>query len=307
MTNAAEERYSSEDKLLDWKRVCQVFDNPKVHKRHPGWKEVLDTCAVFDFRGHDYEKLQEKVHISEDAQELMAPLPFPKIAIVHDWQVYVLDLFWLSKEADIVAGNILAIMCPFSEHRHAYEVVISGYVEVDISEDASKTKAKSTMSDVHYTSVINGNPIYLTNDGDPDDLRALRVNEEDPNSSKAHDVLPGLFMNVITFLSYINAPTRFIVKQIPKKMGKAKKGQIPRLYQRPQYIILDKQNIKTRYLNSQPKGHKSPMPHLRRGHYRTLTSEKYRRKKGQRVWVRATHVKGNEIEWREGDRYYEVI
>lgn len=307
MTGVAEEQYSPEDKLLDWKRVCQVFDNPKVHKRHPGWKEVLDTCAVFDFRGHDYEKLQQESHIGDDAEELMAPLPFPKIAIVHDWQVYVLDLFWLSKEANIIAGNILALTCPFPEHRHVYEIAISGYVEVDISQEAVDRKLAATLSDVRYTSAINGNPTYITNDADADDLRALRVNEEDPNSHSARDVLPGLFMNVITFLSYINAPERFMVKQSPKKMGKAKKGQIPRLYQRPQYIILDKQSIKTRYLDSQSKGHKSPMPHLRRGHYRTLTSEKYKRKQGQRVWVRATHVKGNTVEWREGDRYYEVI
>ena len=296
---------SESNKLFDWQRVCQVFDNPKVHSRHPGWKEVLDMCAVFDFRGHDYEKLQAEIHIGENAEEL-ALLPFPKIAIVHDWQVYALDLFWLSEEANMVAGNMLALMCPFPEHRHAYEIAISGYVEVDISQEAVDKKTPATLSDVRYTSLLNGKPTYIM-DGADDDLRALRVNEEDPNGSKAHDVLPGLFMNVITFLAYINAPERFMVKQTPKKMGKAKKGQIPRLYQRPQYIILDKQNIKTRYLNSQPKGHKSPMPHLRRGHYRTLTSEKYKRKQGQRVWVRATYVKGNTVEWREDDRYYEVI
>lgn len=45
---------------------------------------------------------------------------------------------------------------------------------------------------------------------------------------------------------------------------------------------------------------------LRRGHYRTLSAPIYK-VPGQRVWVRATHVQGNTVEWREGDRFYKVI
>lgn len=290
--------------LFDWKRVCHVFDNPKAYKRHPEWKKVLDTCAIFDFRKHDFEKLQQETSISDDAKELMAPLPFPQIAIVHDWQVYVLDLFWLSEEAQIVAGNLLALMCPFPEYKHEYETAISGYVEIDFSTSVKFDDLAATTSDLRYTSLINGKPTYVMGDADP---RALRVNEVDPHHESGKKVLPGLFMNVITFLTYINSPERFIVEQLPEKTGKLKKGRIPRLYQRPQYIILDKQSIKKRYLDSQPNGRKSPMPHLRRGHYRTLTSEKFKRKHGQRVWVRATHVKGNTVEWREGERHYRVI
>lgn len=308
MNDTAE--YTAQDKLLDWKRVCQIFDNPKVHRRHPGWKDVLDTCAVFDFRGHDYEKLRAEIGISDNAEELMAPLPFPKIAIVHDWQCYAVDLFYVSEESNILAGNILAIMCPFPEHRHVYEVVISGYVEIDISEKATDDtgtffNGKPSMSDVCYTTMINGNPTAIHGNGEAHS--ALRKNDIDPNGHKATDVLPGLLVNITSFLAYINAPERYIVQQTPQKMGKPKKGQIPRIYQRPQYIILDKQGIKTRYTDSQPSDRRSPMPHLRRGHYRTLTAERYKAKQGQRVWVRATHIKGNEVEWREGDRFYKVI
>ncbi|KKK48905.1 hypothetical protein LCGC14_3140470, partial [marine sediment metagenome] len=74
----------------------------------------------------------------------------------------------------------------------------------------------------------------------------------------------------------------------------------------PRYILLDKTAIKSRYADSAPSGRASPLPHLRRGHYRTLMAERFKRP-GCRIWVRATHIKGNDVEWREGDRHYKVI
>lgn len=293
------------EKLTSWRRVCQVFDDPKIHRRHPGWKSVLDTCAVFDFTGHDYEELRGSVKLSENASELVSPLPFPTIAVVHDWQFFVVEMFWVSEDTNLIGANMLAFMCPYAEHKSQYEMIISGELEVDISVlPEGKKSPPATASDLRYTTVLEGKPTAINKE--TDELSPLGATDIDPNGGKALETLSGLFWNLVTFLTYINAPTRFIVKHTPKKMAAAKKGKIPRLYQRPQYIVLDKEKIRTRYLASQPSGRKSPMPHLRRGHYRTLTSDKFR-KKGQRVWVRATHVKGNDVEWREGDRFYQVI
>ncbi len=49
----------------------------------------------------------------------------------------------------------------------------------------------------------------------------------------------------------------------------------------------------------------SPMPHLRRGHYRRLRDDGTGEKR--RVWVRASHVGGKCVEWRDGDVTYKVV
>lgn len=286
---------------LSWRRICRLFDQGKVARRHPGWKHILDRCAVFDFAAHNFEELSDLVSVGEGAAELMNPLPFPQIAILNDWQFLACDSFWLSEDNEMLGTNPLAVVTPFNENRQEYELVISGYVEIQIPADPDK--ATAVHSELRYTPLIHGNPTWL--DPHTDEMRALRADEESPTGNPS-EMLTGMVWNLIRFLLYINDEARFVVSKSPVKMSRPKKGRIPRIHQRPTYIVIDKQAITTRYLQSQTTGRRSPMPHLRRGHYRTLAADRYK-KPGRRVWVRAAHIKGNDVEWREGERQYKVI
>lgn len=51
--------------------------------------------------------------------------------------------------------------------------------------------------------------------------------------------------------------------------------------------------------------HASPMPHQRRGHWRTLQAERYGDRRGQRVWVKPAWI--GSVEWSHKGNVYRVI
>jgi hypothetical protein len=282
---------------MTWKQLCVSFKHKRTVKRHHGWKAVLQRCGMFDMRGvadglvHDdyLDRMETGGSVN------LPPLPFPEVAIVNDWRTIVMSSFVTDEEQSFIGGDLLALGVPFNEHRRDYWEIVSGNVMVDLSGD----EAVHDCTEVCRTYVLAEEPL------DYEDLVRRDIHAE--NKSSDDDVLHDMFFDAIKFLIYIDAPTRFMVAETPKKLPKPKNDEIARLTQRRRYIVLDKQAIVKRYLESQPSGRRSPMPHLRRGHYRTLVSDRYRTTKGQRVWVRATHVAGNTVEWREGDRFYKVI
>ncbi len=260
---------------MSWKELARAFDNPKIARRHEGWHSVLNRCAIFDVDIDQGRSLNDG--------DIGLPLPFPQFAHTRSWSTVVTDEFWFNEDDLVLGANLLCIARPYDEFD--FWVLLDGRVSIrfydhqdDLTVDGLRTTCVSNAKIVH-DSTLN-----------PD--------------SKA--VLEGTLSDLIRTVAYIHHPTRFIVKSSPGRLPKPVRGKVPRLYQRPRYIVIDKDEIQTRYHDSQPKGGKSPMPHLRRGHYRTLAANIYK-EPGKRVWVRATHVKGNTVEWREGDRQYKVI
>lgn len=114
-------------------------------------------------------------------------------------------------------------------------------------------------------------------------------------------------------VNWINHPNHFTVRSCaasPKrKPKKRQKGtRVRRLRERERYIVLTKQEITEEWRRIHQGGtHAPPIPHLRRGHYKILRAARFKEKKGQRVWVRATHVNGHCVEWRDGDVRYKVL
>lgn len=108
---------------------------------------------------------------------------------------------------------------------------------------------------------------------------------------------------------WINHPDHFTIEVLGPQVGRKRKGsRIRRLGERPRHIMLTKSQIADAWHRVHRGGtHASPMPHLRRGHYKTLRSERYKENQGKRIWVRATHVNGACVEWRDGDVSYKVL
>jgi len=105
-------------------------------------------------------------------------------------------------------------------------------------------------------------------------------------------------------------PDRFTVERSPASGRKPKKkGKTLRLPERTTMIVMTRTQIENawRDANRGVGVHASPIPHLRRGHFRELKSERFGVNRGKRVWVRPTHVVGKCVEWRQGDKFYKVI
>lgn len=290
-----------------WPWLCRLFEDKRFVDRHPGWREVAQKCALFDMRGTG-DITQARIHVddlvtAEHFAQTHAP-PFPLCGFLRD------DLVLLVRNPVIDA----------IEDKIACGAEVFGMLQVftsDELEDGSKASpmVKKICSFVSGDVCIGDDETDMCNDASRSVSIGHKWNEsgsdvaqregDDQTTFGAFDTCACLGV-LLHCLRYINAPERFIVRETSKKTPKRKVSGVPRLNQRPRYILLDKTSIKTRYSSSQHGEHRSPIPHLRRGHYRTLTAERYK-EKGKRVWVRATHVKGNEVEWREGDRFYKVV
>lgn len=150
------------EKLVPWKRVCQLFDNPRLQERHPGWKNVLDTCAIFNFEGMNYDDVS-KTPSSRDGAEVLCPLPFPTIAVCHNWQFFAVDEFWCSEEDDTMGANLLNIVCPFPQHKGQFETALSGRVTIDFSLPADEGVGTS-VENFSGSKLLNGNPTFVVDE-----------------------------------------------------------------------------------------------------------------------------------------------
>jgi len=126
------------------------------------------------------------------------------------------------------------------------------------------------------------------------------------------ETLHDAFYLALQEVNWINHPDHFTVQVTspdtengPRKHKK--KRRVRRLAERARHIVLTKGEIGAAWRRAHQGGtHAPPIPHLRRGHYRTLTASRFKEKQGQTIWVRATHVAGHCVEWRDGDVRYKV-
>ena len=127
------------------------------------------------------------------------------------------------------------------------------------------------------------------------------------------DGLTDAFYLGLQEVNWINHPDHYTIEvnanpPLDHKKKKKKASRIRRLHERPSHIILSKDDIVSKWRTAHQGGtHAPPIPHLRRGHYKTLRAERYKEKRGQRIWVRASHVGGECVEWRDGAVRYKVL
>lgn len=98
----------------------------------------------------------------------------------------------------------------------------------------------------------------------------------------------------LAMLVVINTPSSFVVEENPRHAAPTRPGMIPRSPTRPHYIVLTPTEIRRR-LNLPDVAHADGdgpkrRAHERRGHWRTYTSERYSRARGQRQWIDACWI-----------------
>lgn len=111
---------------------------------------------------------------------------------------------------------------------------------------------------------------------------------------------------------YVNLPNSYIVREYPsdKTRRKAKPGSERQWHARTRHVILTPGEVHERWHTHHAKsGRGTPkMPHMRRGHFRTLSGDRWtEEKRGTRVWVRAHAVNGADVSWFAGGIRYRVV
>lgn len=140
------------------------------------------------------------------------------------------------------------------------------------------------------------------------EIERVQIEGELGSLSREHTALS--FYAGLHHVNWINHPDHFTVSVEAPQVGKRKQMEkrLRRLSERPRHIVLTKSEIVQAWHRVHRGGtHASPIPHLRRGHYKTLRAERYQEKRGSRIWVRATQVNGACVQWRDGDIVYKVV
>ena len=113
----------------------------------------------------------------------------------------------------------------------------------------------------------------------------------------------------ITNLVYIMDPDNFIIRKEHKQSRKhTARGRNPNMLRktimRPHYVCLSEQDTRT-FLTGESK---EPWPaHPVRGHWRTLMSERFTRKRGQRIYVAQYFTGQGQIEGMQGWTYEVMV
>jgi len=111
-------------------------------------------------------------------------------------------------------------------------------------------------------------------------------------------------MVILAMLNHIDSPRHYVLSESPSRI-RIGGPKAPRYDNRERYIVLDKDAVIKRYKMRKDHGatHASPAPHLRRGHFMTLSHDRYVNLKGQRIPVRPSWVGSREWTGGRGLKY----
>lgn len=113
-------------------------------------------------------------------------------------------------------------------------------------------------------------------------------------------------------LIYINYPAHVIIEESQKLTPREERQQKKQIkpdainVKRPILRVVSAGDIIKRKHSEGEGTHASPIPHLRRGHWRQLRSDYYKNKKDEAVWIRDVKVNG-ELIWHDGNITYKVV
>ena len=118
---------------------------------------------------------------------------------------------------------------------------------------------------------------------------------------------------VVRSILYINSSTTYIVRETeeltPREQRLKQKKLKPFFSKHPRHIVLKYDQVKEIVQRdgesgTTDKSKRRPLPHERRGHWRMLSADRFKKKRS--VWVRPADV-GKGLKVRIGHRTYEVI
>jgi len=297
-----------------WKSMCRMMESkPFVRRFGADVARDYESFAVFEISPDQYEEI---VSVSDGAAyEIdIPPFPFPKMIMLTpefaisiespqmDTATQVLEYRSMIHWVSIGEGSGVG-----SEH----EEITFATVRCDVGDSVAKGKltihADDIRSQIHFYGDRGSFYDYpfVNDDGvNPEFIEARNKHYEETS-----ELVEVMFLCGLLTATWINRPKHYIVEHGPEVVRKDKgknSDRLPRLGERSRYILLDHEDVRRRWTGAHGE-HGSPMPHLRRGHFKTLRAERYGDNRGKVIWVSPCHVNGACVEWRQGDVRYKVI
>lgn len=326
-----------------WKDFCRAVES-KATRRHIGdMVQQIDTSAVFEFTSEQIEAAESY----EPPTDGIEPFPFPRMCMVGPGGVLALKdpemldgsltyeaSFWGHNEGkEIFVCAMCTIQGGNVDVTGARGFIGDEYIDsgapakdpepppIDSLVDrarAALAKAEATGDASLIRRAREGMSYAAQNEADYREAKlrhyqcmvdVAKIRRE--LARETLDVVDDWFRLAFAEVRWINKADHYTVEVGSRPPGRKKNKNGPkirRMHERPRFIVMTKNEIAETWHRHHNGGERSsPMPHLRRGHYKTLRADRYGENKGKRIWVRATHVNGQCVEWRDGDVRYKVI
>jgi hypothetical protein len=281
-----------------------------VERNLPELKKLLNECTIFDFTGHEFSFIAPDLETMYELCERFI-LPFNTVAFDTNKSCCIISTsdskaVGIKQKIDFLVfikaifqrmGNIeVWTLCKGS----IKDVAIRPYLGPEGEEYGFETEDKSRYEYIYTIDVGN---IYGLNEKE---RKIVPLNFVEKVESYHENIAMHVIMTLEQFLKF-NTPNRFVVEVTPTKRREWKSKRITRTPDRQTYTLLTISEIQKRYgLGREDKAGtgKSPAPHPRRRHYRTLKDERFTYKKGQTILIPATWVGRSEATI--GNKIYRV-
>lgn len=330
-----------------WKDFCRTLEERSVIDLIGDRVAEIDTYALFEISDAQIFRAMDYVPTRLDEEEsLLPPFPFPKLCLVNPGSIVAVNEPELDCDGKEVSFNVMLywtlgtlskpLLITGRVHVDATSLDEEGHLKyriedlVELNRDASlkwrrvwdeEEEKYARAEDLHRRHSMMKAKERAT----PEGLREIEstleqldraVNESIELKKGYFDAIRDATLKItatsVQCIAWINQPNLYTVQVSPtvelSKKRKPQEKKLRRYAEREHYIMLDKDEIADAWHQTHRGGtHASPLPHLRRGHYKTLRAEKWKENRGKIIWVRATHVGGEVVEWRQGNTTYRVV
>lgn len=283
-----------------------------IERHRPDMVPEIQRVALFEFPYRAHDVIRPGMFSQKDLDEFF--LPFPSVAIeddatctfLFDTQPNQLGSGQTRRFIDVVGpknGADVGAFCDDFGNTPLDKQFQNAWGEkiclITFGELASVTLRQNE----NYQTAIKTEGIFLL-DRQGNILTAL--NEFDlENIPDSENLARSSLKNVMTAIEELmlvnQNPELFVFERSPAKERKAKKGRIARSHDRPSYVTLYAGEIRKIMGIKDPAGESgnhsggTKRAHERRRHWRTLRSDRFTHKQGERILIDATWVGASEV------------
>lgn len=305
-----------------WKAMCRTMES-KPFVRRFGTKPLRELGSFSIFEINSDQVFMDCPTPIEGVQYTVPPFPFPKIAMITDHAVVTLSQPEMDLDTSVLEYESMVYATRGEKQGDAADISFARIRVDTLASQAAKKfqiEALNLRTQTYDTNGVIDFPRRVRDrDTKLDSLSAEEREKADLLHEELIQIENNLFLAIkegvqihfimsLLTIAWINMPKHYIVERAPEiaKPRKPDKDRAPRLGERARYIIIDHEDVRRRWTAAQGT-HASPMPHLRRGHYKTLRAERYKEARGKTVWVAPCHVNGAVVEWRQDGVTYKVV
>jgi len=274
-----------------------------VERHAPDLVPDIEKVALFEFPFRAHEVVKPGMFSQDDLDHFF--LPFPQVAIEDR---ATCTFFFDSKEKQMGLAEprafIEVLNLAGSPDPESFADAGSNIVDPEFRQIAKQDglhqlafgrlfsmqlpegKTDYTISaSVDRLAIINGRGEIVTSVSSPE----LQASPEGGRACRA--IIGNIASAIEEFLLLNNSPEYFIFETAPARPRKTKPGRITRSPDRPRFVPLKPDEIrKVMGIREEPGQKGKRRPHERRRHWRVLKSERFTKKRGQRILVEACWV-----------------